>query len=147
MSSLRSLAFILASAIRRARALSSAALDRSPDIISGRKMAAKMATKIDAKMAVVCILVSCEQFTPLGSDETSRPCPPHKYNRREFEDYPGALFVSQSFDGVQPGSAQGRNHTADQTHRGQNDCGHKQSTRRDDQTDIPGFGILRHRAV
>jgi hypothetical protein len=39
MFSLRSLAFILCSAIRRARALSCAALHCCPDIINGRKMA------------------------------------------------------------------------------------------------------------
>jgi hypothetical protein len=61
MLSLRSLAFILASAIRRARALSCAALDRSPDRNSGRKMATKMATKIATKVAVASISVSCEQ--------------------------------------------------------------------------------------
>jgi hypothetical protein len=69
MLSLRSLAFILASAIRRARALSSAALHRSPDIIRGRKLA-KMATKMATKMAVASMSVSNEQFTlsRLGRD-------------------------------------------------------------------------------
>ena len=50
MLSLRSLAFILASAIRRARALSCAALQCFPDII-GRKIAIKSATKIATRMA------------------------------------------------------------------------------------------------
>src|ERR1700727_2013907 len=53
--SLRSLAFILCSAIRRARALSCAALHCFPDIISGRKMATnngrKMATNNGRKVA------------------------------------------------------------------------------------------------
>ena len=57
MLSLRSLAFILASAIRRARALSSAALHRSPDSISGRKRAKKRAMKMATKMAVVSMSV------------------------------------------------------------------------------------------
>ena len=43
MLSLRSLAFILCSAIRRARALSCAALHCFPDILNGRKMAENMA--------------------------------------------------------------------------------------------------------
>jgi hypothetical protein len=43
MLSLRSLAFILCSAIRRARALSSAALHCFPDIINAEKMATNMA--------------------------------------------------------------------------------------------------------
>jgi len=51
MLSLRSLAFILASARRRARALSCAALHRSPDSMSGRKTAENMATKTLTKMA------------------------------------------------------------------------------------------------
>ena len=52
MLSLRSLAFILASAIRRARALFCAACQRFPDSISGRKMATKIATEMLTKMAV-----------------------------------------------------------------------------------------------
>lgn len=50
MLSLRSLAFILASAMRRARALSCASFQCFPAII-GRKIATKMATKIDTQMA------------------------------------------------------------------------------------------------
>jgi hypothetical protein len=54
MLSLRSLAFIRCSAIRRVRALSCAAIDCSPDIINGRKMATnkeiKMATTVAAPM-------------------------------------------------------------------------------------------------
>jgi len=75
MLSLRSLAFILASAIRRSRALSCAALHRSPDriSISGRKIAANMA----AKMTTMSI--SCEQFYNfLGSVGTSRRSPTQK---------------------------------------------------------------------
>jgi len=49
MLSLRSLAFILASAIRRVRALSCAALQCFPDII-GRKIATKIATRMAAAM-------------------------------------------------------------------------------------------------
>ncbi len=50
MLSLRSLAFILCSAIRRARALSCAALHCFPDRINGRKMATNMATNMAAPM-------------------------------------------------------------------------------------------------
>ena len=74
--SLRSLAFILASAIRRARALSSAALHRSPERISGRKIATKrpknMATKRATKRAD-SMSVSYESLHFPGSDGTSPP--------------------------------------------------------------------------
>ena len=53
MLSLRSRAFILASASRRARALSSAALQCFPHIIIGRKIAVKTATKIATRMVIV----------------------------------------------------------------------------------------------
>ena len=53
MLSLRSRAFILASASRRARALSSAALQCFPHIIIGRKIAVKTATKIATRIAAV----------------------------------------------------------------------------------------------
>jgi hypothetical protein len=57
MLSLRSLAFILCSAIRRARALSCAALHCFPDIIIiGWKMATNNATKI-ATAAPMCTLI------------------------------------------------------------------------------------------
>jgi hypothetical protein len=82
MSSLRSLAFILASAIRRARALSCAALHRFPDKNSGKKMAANMATK----MAVVCIVVPYGQFIP-SSDGTSRRFQ-SKYDQGRFKTAP-----------------------------------------------------------
>ena len=89
MLSLSSLAFILASAIRRARALSSAALHCSADKISGRKMATKMATKTPVKMAIrtaaVSMSVSYEQFTP---DGTSRRCPAQEYNQSRFRTLP-----------------------------------------------------------
>lgn len=68
MLSLRSLAFILASAIRRARALSCAAPRRSPDRISGRKMATEIATKIATKMAVAAMSVSTKSIHLLDSD-------------------------------------------------------------------------------
>jgi hypothetical protein len=74
MLSLRSLAFILASAIRRARALSSAALHCSPDRISGTKMATKRATNMAINAAInraASMSASCEQSIPsLGSDGT-----------------------------------------------------------------------------
>jgi len=50
MLSLRSLAFIPCSAIRRARDLSCAALDCSPDRINGRKMAINIATNMAAPL-------------------------------------------------------------------------------------------------
>ena len=92
MLSLRSLAFILASAIRRARALSCAALDRSPDRISGRKMATKRATKMATKWAVASMPVSYEQFTPsrLGRDIPVLSSP--KYNQRRFRTLPICLI-------------------------------------------------------
>src|SRR5579884_1682376 len=52
MLSLRSLAFILASAMRRARALACASFQRFPDII-GRKIATKVATRIATQTAAV----------------------------------------------------------------------------------------------
>jgi hypothetical protein len=66
MLSLRSLAFILASVKRRARALSWAALHRSPDSMSGRQTAENMATKTLTKMAAslaFSMSVSSEQDT------------------------------------------------------------------------------------
>ena len=99
MLSLRSLAFILASAIRRARALSSAALHRAPDRISGRKMATKRPKNMATKRATnrpVSISVSYEQSTPsLGSDGTSRRCPVQKYNQRRFRTLP--IFSAGEF--------------------------------------------------
>jgi len=68
--SLRSLAFILASAIRRARAVSSAALHRSPDRTSRGKMAAKMAAKMATKMAKF-MPVPYEQFNTSQGDHGS----------------------------------------------------------------------------
>ena len=56
MLNLRSLAFIFASAMRRARALSCAALHRSPDRISG----SKIATKRDTKMAIKRRSLPCQ---------------------------------------------------------------------------------------
>ena len=63
MLSLRSLAFILCSAIRRARALSCAALHCFPDIINGRKMATNNARKLATNLAsAMCSLL--RQYTP-----------------------------------------------------------------------------------
>ena len=78
---LRSLAFILASARRRARALSSAAFD----IKSGRnarKMATKTPTEMLTKMAVACMSVSYEEFTPsrLGRDIPALSSPKNTIN-------------------------------------------------------------------
>ena len=58
MLSLRSLAFILWSAIRRARALSCAALHCFPDRINGRKMR-KKATNNGKKMATNMTALMC----------------------------------------------------------------------------------------
>jgi hypothetical protein len=58
MLSLRSLAFILCSAIRRARALSSSAFHCFPDRINGRKMAINMDTNMDTNTAAsMCSLL------------------------------------------------------------------------------------------
>lgn len=54
MSSLRSLAFIRASAMRRARALSCASFQCSPEIIE-RKIATKIATRIDTQTAAAML--------------------------------------------------------------------------------------------
>ena len=88
MLNLRSLAFILASAIRRARALSSAALHWFPDRISGRKMAMKIAMK----MAVACMSVSYEEFTPsrLGRGIPALSSP--RINQRRFRTLPAAWW-------------------------------------------------------
>ena len=85
MLSLRSLAFILASAIRRERALSCAALHRLPDRISGRRMATISGRNMDTKMAAAFMSVSYEEVTPSRrSDGTSRPCPDQRYNQRRL---------------------------------------------------------------
>ena len=58
MLSLRSLAFILASARRRARTFSSAAGDRFPDRTNGRKMAISDEMKMDINAAArMCSLL------------------------------------------------------------------------------------------
>ena len=57
MLSLRSLAFILCSAIRRARSLSCAALHCFPDIINGRTMATNNATKMATAAPMLCSLI------------------------------------------------------------------------------------------
>jgi hypothetical protein len=92
MLSLRSLAFILASAIRRERALSCAALHRSPERISGRKMATNMATNMAINMAInraASMSVSYESLhLSLGSDATSRRCRVQKYNQRRVRTLP-----------------------------------------------------------
>ena len=75
MLSLRSLAFILASARRRARALSCAALHCFPDIIIGRKMAKnvgrKMATKRAAPMfSLIQTVYTSPTRSRLGAQRT-----------------------------------------------------------------------------
>ena len=71
MLSLRSLAFILASAIRRARALSCAALDSVDKAIRGRKMATRMAVKMAINRAV-SMSVPSEKCTPFKA-QTRHP--------------------------------------------------------------------------
>lgn len=85
----RSRAFILASAIRRARALSCDTLHRSPDSMSGRKMAAKMDTKMAAKMAVM-FMPTVYTFQA----RTGHPRAAHKYNQRGFRTLFGFLTAS-----------------------------------------------------
>jgi len=64
MLSLRSLAFILCSAIRRARALSCAAFHCFPDVIDGRKRR-KMATNNARKIATAAPMCSLlPEYTP-----------------------------------------------------------------------------------
>jgi hypothetical protein len=68
MLSLRSLAFILCSAIRRARALSCAALHCFPDRINGRKMATNIATNIATNPAApMCSLLRTIYTSPRRS--------------------------------------------------------------------------------
>src|SRR5205085_3438087 len=82
MLSLRSLAFILCSAIRRARALSCAALHCSPDRINGRKMATNTDTNIATNLAApMCSLLRTVYAAKgdHGSGRTgpfSEPAPP-----------------------------------------------------------------------
>jgi hypothetical protein len=72
MSSLRSLAFILCSAIRRARALSCAALHSFPDIIKGRKTATNNAKKMATNMAAsMCSLIPTV-YTSQGDHDSGR---------------------------------------------------------------------------
>jgi len=61
MLSLRSLAFILASAMRRARALSSASFNHLPDRKNGRQMDIKAPAKIAMKIPVSFMSLPCEQ--------------------------------------------------------------------------------------
>jgi hypothetical protein len=76
MLSLRSLAFILCSAIRRACALSCAALHCSPDIINGRKMATNNARQMATNMpAPMCSLLRTVYTSP-GDAPSFRPGKP-----------------------------------------------------------------------
>jgi hypothetical protein len=70
MLSLRSLAFILCSAIRRARALSSAALHCFPDMINGSKMATSNATKTATNMASA----TCSLLRPVYTSQGDHSC-------------------------------------------------------------------------
>ena len=64
MLSLRSLAFILASAMRRARDLSSASFNHLPDRKNGRQMDIKAPAKMAMKIPVSFMSLPCEQFIP-----------------------------------------------------------------------------------
>src|ERR1022692_2899220 len=51
------------------------------------------------------------------------------------------LFVSQGFDRIEAGGAEGRNHAADQAHGAENERRCDPSSRSDDQPDVAGFSI------
>lgn len=74
MLSLRSLAFILCSAIRRERALSCAAVHCFPDIINGRKMATNMAAPMCSLLRTV--------YTFHGDHGSARKKPPLRHHFR-----------------------------------------------------------------
>ena len=90
MLSLRSLAFILCSAIRRARALSCAALHCFPDIINGRKRR-KMATNNETKMATNMAAPMCSLprtvYTSQGDHGSGRKGPPLRHHFRSNGPY------------------------------------------------------------
>src|SRR5208282_2845310 len=58
-----------------------------------------------------------------------------------------SLFVAQGLDGVEPRGAHRGNHAADHSYRSENKNGNQQRARRDDQTNVTAFGILRHRTI
>lgn len=68
MLSLRSLALILASAIRRARAMSCASFQCFPDIIEN-KIATKIATKIASQAAAAIVPSPMQHSTPMNCDD------------------------------------------------------------------------------
>src|SRR5271169_4746273 len=57
------------------------------------------------------------------------------------------LFVAQSFDGIHTRGADGGHHAAHQAHGGEDQRGNDQRARSDDEADVAGFRVLRHRAV
>ncbi len=57
------------------------------------------------------------------------------------------LFVTQSFDGIETGGADGGDHPADQAHDGKDEGRDDEGARGDDQADIAGLGVFRHRAI
>jgi hypothetical protein len=101
MLSLRSLAFILCSAIRRARALSSIALHCFPDRINGRKMATNTATnKATIFSASMCSLLRRVYTSPrrsrLGAQRTrlgTRATSPDSCNELSVEVRPRSRGV------------------------------------------------------
>src|ERR1017187_3709497 len=57
------------------------------------------------------------------------------------------LFVAKRFDGIESGSANGRDHPTDQSDGAQNDDGDQQGHRVDHEADVTGLGVLGHSAV
>src|SRR5258707_5347533 len=57
------------------------------------------------------------------------------------------LFVSQGLNGIETRGPDGWHHAADEAYGTEDERGHDQSTRRNDQADIASFCVLRHRAV
>ena len=96
MLSLRSLAFILASAMRRARALSCSALDSAVKAIRGRKMATKIAPKMATKIGGACMVLSYEKFTPSRLGRDILPLSSLKIQSRRFRTLPDFRWRSTS---------------------------------------------------
>jgi len=84
MLSLRSLAFILCSAIRRARALSSAALHCFPDIINAEKMATNNAKKMATNMAAPMCSLLRTVYTSQGDHGSGRDFKVAHYRKITF---------------------------------------------------------------
>jgi hypothetical protein len=103
MSSLRSLAFSLCSAIRRARALSCAALHCFPDIISGRKMASNDGIKTATNPAVPMCSLLDEQYTPRKASLLVRKGPPLRHRFRSDGPYARPFLLTTVSVGISIG--------------------------------------------